>query len=212
MENVPFITNGITSALELIKDSLGKEIHIASEELVKAAKASSAMVIHSQPRDTLLKKMMHRSDNFYADQSLLMASQLKLNQIDEAAMINYVLKNDLSQLPVQPTWIDGSGLSRYNQFSPSDMIVVLNQIKSQQDWKVVTSIFPKVGEGTLRSFGNADEEFIYAKTGSMGGVYCLSGYVIHKKGKWLSFSIMVNNHNSNSATVRKKIEAFLQAL
>lgn len=212
MENVPFITHGINSALELIKDSLGKEIHIAGEELLQEGKSKRAVLISSQSRDSLLKKMMHRSDNFYADQSLLMASQLKLNQIDESAMIAHVLKNDLNQLPVLPRWIDGSGLSRYNQFSPSDMIVILNQLKSEFDWQQIKTIFPREGQGTLKSFGGNTNEFIYAKTGSMGGVYCLSGYVIDKKGKWLTFSIMVNNHNSNLTTVRKKVEAFLQAL
>jgi serine-type D-Ala-D-Ala carboxypeptidase/endopeptidase (penicillin-binding protein 4) len=211
-ETVPYITYGIKSGLTLIKDSLGKEIYVATDNLVEEAKSKSATLISSQKRDTLLKKMMHRSDNFYADQSLLMASQLQLKKMDEAAIIQLVLKNDLSQLPVQPTWVDGSGLSRYNQFSPSDMIVILDQIKSQYDWELVKTIFPKVGQGTLRSFGNTAEEFIYAKTGSMGGVYCLSGYVHTKKGKWMNFSIMVNNHDSNSSTVRKKIEAFLQSL
>ncbi len=211
-ETVPYITYGINSALELIRDSLGKEILIAGDELLQEALSKSAVLISSQNRDSLLKKMMHRSDNFYADQSLLMASQLQLKKMDEAAIIQLVLKNDLSQLPVQPKWVDGSGLSRYNQFSPSDMIVILDQIKSQYDWELVKTIFPKVGQGTLSSFGNTAKEFIYAKTGSMGGIYCLSGYVLTKKDKWMSFSIMVNNHNSNSSTVRKKIEAFLQSL
>lgn len=212
MENVPFITYGIHSALELIKDSLGKEIHIASDDLLKEAQSKSAVLISSQNRDSLLKKMMYRSDNFYADQSLLMASQLQLKKLDEAAIIQHVLKNDLSLLPVQPTWVDGSGLSRYNQFSPSDMIVVLNQLKSQYDWQKIKTIFPGIGQGTPKLPMDDREEYIYAKTGSMSGVYCLSGYRMIKNGKWLSFSIMVNNHNSNSRTVRKQIDAFLQAL
>jgi D-alanyl-D-alanine carboxypeptidase/D-alanyl-D-alanine-endopeptidase (penicillin-binding protein 4) len=92
------------------------------------------------------------------------------------------------------------------------MIVVLNQLKSTYDWQLIKTIFPKAGQGTLRAINDKREEFIYAKTGSMSGIYCLSGYVLTKKGKWMNFSIMVNNHDSNSNTVRKKIEAFLQSL
>jgi D-alanyl-D-alanine carboxypeptidase/D-alanyl-D-alanine-endopeptidase (penicillin-binding protein 4) len=156
--------------------------------------------------------MMHRSDNFYADQSLLMVSQQVLNRMDETAVIQHILKTNLSQLPVQPRWVDGSGLSRYNQFSPSAMVTILNELKSTYDWQELKTIFPKAGEGTLRAINQEREEFIYAKTGSMSGVYCLSGYVLTKKGKWMNFSIMVNNHNSTSSTIRKKIEYFLQSL
>ena len=156
--------------------------------------------------------MMYRSDNFYADQDLEMISQLLLNKMDEAAIIQVLLNQDLKQLPVKPRWVDGSGLSRYNQFSASDMIQVLNQLKAEQGWEKIKAIFPQAGVGTLGGMDRKEGEFIYAKTGSMGGIYCLSGYVLSKKGKWLSFSIMVNNHNTSSGTIRKKIEAFLQTL
>jgi D-alanyl-D-alanine carboxypeptidase/D-alanyl-D-alanine-endopeptidase (penicillin-binding protein 4) len=141
-----------------------------------------------------------------------MISQLLLSRMDEAAIIQELIKKDLSQLPVKPRWTDGSGLSRYNQFSPSDMIVVLNQLKAEQEWQKIKTIFPKAGQGTLRALSDKREEFIYAKSGSMSGIYCLSGYVFTKKGKWMNFSIMVNNHDSNTSTVRKKVEAFLQSL
>jgi D-alanyl-D-alanine carboxypeptidase/D-alanyl-D-alanine-endopeptidase (penicillin-binding protein 4) len=212
MQSVPFITKGLSNGLELLKDSLGKTIQIAEEELIMQAKGKTTINISSQHRDTLLQKMMHRSDNFYADQSLLMVSQQILNRMDETAVIQHILKNNLNQLPVQPRWVDGSGLSRYNQFSPSDMITILDELKSTYAWQQIKTIFPKAGEGTLRAINDEREEFIYAKTGSMSGVYCLSGYVLTKKGKWMNFSIMVNNHNSTSSTIRKKIESFLQSL
>ncbi|MEY3375841.1 MAG: hypothetical protein RL463_145, partial [Bacteroidota bacterium] len=101
---------------------------------------------------------------------------------------------------------------RYNQFSPDAMINILNQLKSTYNWQLIKTIFPKAGEGTLRAINDEREEFIYAKTGSLSGIYCLSGYVMTKKGKWMNFSIMVNNHNSSSSTIRKKIESFLQSL
>jgi D-alanyl-D-alanine carboxypeptidase/D-alanyl-D-alanine-endopeptidase (penicillin-binding protein 4) len=211
-QSVPFITNGLLSGLTLLKDSLGKTMQIADEGMIQNSKGKSGITINSQQRDSLLQKMMYRSDNFYADQSLLMISQLLLNRMDETAIIQELLKKDLGQLSVKPRWVDGSGLSRYNQFSPSDMIVVLNQLKSTYDWQLIKTIFPKAGQGTLRAINDKREEFIYAKTGSMSGIYCLSGYVLTKKGKWMNFSIMINNHDSNSSTIRKKIEAFLQSL
>ena len=209
---VPFITQGIQTGLTLLKDSLGKELLMADEKMVKAAKGIKTETFYSQPTDSLLKIMMQRSDNFYADMCLQMVSQLMLKKMDEPAIIDEILKRDLTGLPQQPRWVDGSGLSRYNQFSPADMIHVLNKLREEQPWERITAIFPKNGTGTLRAYKTRKEDFIFAKTGSLSGVLCLSGYVRSKKGKWYTFSIMVNNHHATPSVIRKKMEAFLEKL
>ena len=210
--SVPFITQGIQTGLTLLKDSLGKEIRVADEQIIKAAKGIKTETVYSQPTDSLLKIMMHRSDNFYADMCLEMVSQQVLKKMDEDAIIAEVLKRDLSGLPQQPRWVDGSGLSRYNQFSPADMLHVLNKLREEQPWERIKTIFPKNGTGTLRAYKTRKDEFIYAKTGSLSGVLCLSGYVLSRKGKWYTFSIMVNNHHGTPAVIRKRMEAFLEKL
>ncbi|MEY3946623.1 MAG: D-alanyl-D-alanine carboxypeptidase/D-alanyl-D-alanine-endopeptidase [Bacteroidota bacterium] len=210
--SIPFITQGIQTGLRLLKDSMGKEIRLADEQTLKAAKGIKTETVYSQPTDSLLKIMMHRSDNFYADMCLQMVSQQVLKKMDEDAIIAEVLKRDLSGLPQQPRWVDGSGLSRYNQFSPADMLHVLNKLREEQSWERIKTIFPKNGTGTLRAYQSRKDEFIYAKTGSLSGVLCLSGYVLSKKGKWYTFSIMVNNHHGIPAVIRKRMEAFLEKL
>jgi D-alanyl-D-alanine carboxypeptidase/D-alanyl-D-alanine-endopeptidase (penicillin-binding protein 4) len=210
--SIPFITQGIQTGLRLLKDSMGKEIRLADEQTLKAAKGIKTETVYSQPTDSLLKIMMHRSDNFYADMCLQMVSQQVLKKMDEDAIIADVLKRDLSGLPQQPRWVDGSGLSRYNQFSPADMLHVLNKLREEQSWERIKTIFPKNGTGTLRAYQSRKDEFIYAKTGSLSGVLCLSGYVLSKKGKWYTFSIMVNNHHGIPAVIRKRMEAFLEKL
>jgi D-alanyl-D-alanine carboxypeptidase/D-alanyl-D-alanine-endopeptidase (penicillin-binding protein 4) len=154
--------------------------------------------------------MMYRSDNFYADQSLEMVSQQRLQKMDESAIINEILSNDLSGIPQKPKWVDGSGLSRYNLFSPDDMVYILNKMKSEQSWDRIKTIFPKVGTGTLTRFQSKNNDFIYAKTGSMGGVMNLSGYVFTEKKKWLIFSIMINNSQTPFSTIRKQMNGFLE--
>jgi D-alanyl-D-alanine carboxypeptidase/D-alanyl-D-alanine-endopeptidase (penicillin-binding protein 4) len=156
--------------------------------------------------------MMHRSDNFYADQILLMVSQLKRGEMNEGAIIDDLLSKELSSMPVLPRWIDGSGLSRYNLFSPSDMIHVLEKMRNELPWNRIAAVFPQSAEGTLRSISGLSGKSIIAKTGSMGGVLCLSGYVLSKQKKWLSFSIMINNHSSSGTVLRKKIGTFLRQL
>ena len=208
--SIPYITNGIETGINLLKDSLGKTITIADELIIKKFSSLKKDTIFSQSTDSLLKIMMHRSDNFYADQSLIMVSQQRFQQLDESAIIKEMLSNDLSGFPQQPHWVDGSGLSRYNLFSPDDMIYVLNKMRMEQPWERIKTIFPTVGTGTLTRFESKNGKFIYAKTGSMGGVMNLSGYVYTEKKKWLIFSIMINNTQTPFSTIRKQMNGFLE--
>ncbi|MEY3187393.1 MAG: D-alanyl-D-alanine carboxypeptidase/D-alanyl-D-alanine-endopeptidase [Bacteroidota bacterium] len=66
-ESVPFITNGVETGLKFLKDSLQKSIGIAEESLLRTATGKESTIVYSRLTDTVLKKMMHRSDNFYAD-------------------------------------------------------------------------------------------------------------------------------------------------
>ena len=212
VESVPFITNGVETGLLFLKDSLQKSIGIADESLLKSAIGKESTTVYSRMTDTVLRKMMHRSDNFYADMLLLMVSQQKLKSMDENAITSDIINQDFKDLPQSIRWVDGSGLSRYNQVTPESMIAVLNKIKREQPWERIRTVFPGNGSGTLSFYKPRTEEFIYAKTGTLSGVICLSGFVKSKKGKWLTFSIMLNNHNAPTSVIRKKMEELLDTL
>ena len=207
--HVPFITNGITSALELLKDTIGKEIKTAEKFPATNLKFS---VIHSQPVDSLFTPMMHRSDNFFAEQSLLMVSNQLLGVMNDEKIIDTLLKKDLKDIPQKPNWADGSGLSRYNLFTPQDFVWILNKMKTEFPWQRITTIFPTGNTGTLTNYYVSDSSFIYAKTGTLSGVVALSGYLITKKNKTLIFSVLVNNHQTTGRTVRHAIEKYLRGI
>ncbi len=155
---------------------------------------------------------MHRSDNFYAEQTLLMVSNERLGYMSDARIIDTLLKTDLKDLPQKPHWVDGSGLSRYNLFSPHDFIWILNQLRNEFPWQRITTIFATGSNGTLASYFKSDSGYIYAKTGTLSGHVALSGYLITKKGKTLIFSVLVNNHQTTVATVRTAVAKFVQKL
>ncbi|MGZ3938276.1 MAG: D-alanyl-D-alanine carboxypeptidase, partial [Flavisolibacter sp.] len=169
-------------------------------------------IIHSQPTDSLLRPMMHRSDNFFAEQSLLMVSNEELSIMNDARIIDTLLKTDFKDLPQKPRWVDGSGLSRYNLFTPQDFVFILNKMRTDFGMERMKNILPTGNEGTLEGRFVADSNYIYAKTGTLSGVVSLSGYLYTRKNKLLIFSVLVNNHNASASAVRKAAERFIEGI
>ena len=203
---IPFFTNGIQSTLELLKDSLRKEISITTTI------PSNPTIIYSQQADSMFKPLLYRSDNFYAEQTLLMVSQQLLGYMDEQRVMDSIIKTDFKNMPHRPRWADGSGLSRYNLFTPDDFVWLLLKMKEEFGMERLKTIFSTGNTGTLRNYYKEEAGFIYAKTGTLSGVVALSGYLYTDKKNLLVFSFLVNNHNTSSTAVRRAVERFIKEL
>jgi D-alanyl-D-alanine carboxypeptidase/D-alanyl-D-alanine-endopeptidase (penicillin-binding protein 4) len=206
VQEVPFVTHGIESALVLLKDTIGKEIQHLEEPQTSNLKLQT---IFSQKTDSVLKPMMHRSDNFFAEQLLLMVANERFGVLSEDKIIDTLLKSDLKDLPQKPGWADGSGLSRFNLFTPQDFVAILNRMQNEFGMDRLKDVFQTGGEGTLSNYYKKDSGFIYAKTGSLNGVLALSGYLYTNNNKLLLFSVLINNHRGNTTAIRRQVEAFL---
>jgi serine-type D-Ala-D-Ala carboxypeptidase/endopeptidase (penicillin-binding protein 4) len=204
---VPFYTG---SGGQIQAELLGDTLHQIVESGYAALPAPK--FIHSQPTDSLLKPMMHRSDNFFAEQTLLMVSNEMTGIMNDAKIIDSLLKTDYKDLPQKPKWVDGSGLSRYNLFSPNDFVTVLNKMKNDFSWNRITTILATGGEGTLSSYYINLKNRIFAKTGTLSNNVALSGFLITKQNKTLIFSVLVNNHMGNTTQIRKAVEKFLTSI
>lgn len=211
---IPFHTNDFMASdrsnflqAQLLGDTLKMPVHLGS-----ILRNVPKKVIHSQPTDSLLKPMMHRSDNFFAEQSLLMVSNELLGLMNDEKIIDTLLKTDFKDLPQKPRWADGSGLSRYNLFTPQDIVAILNKMKNEFGMERIKVIFPTGGEGTISSYYKQDAGFIYGKTGTLSGVVAFSGFLYTKKGKLLIFSTLINNHQGSATDIRRAIENFLQGV
>lgn len=205
---IPFRT-GADFVAALLRDTLS--LPNAVDVLTDASpRAPSGEAVYSQLTDSLLKPMMHRSDNFFAEQSLLMVSHKVLGVMDDARIIDTILKTDFKDLPQRPRWVDGSGLSRYNLFTPQDFVAILNKMHQEFGMERIKEVFPTGNDGTLRNYYVADSGYFFAKTGTLSGVVALSGYMYTNKNKLLLFSVLVNNHQASATAVRRAIEKFLQ--
>ena len=206
---VPFV-NDASNVLDILNDSL---VLTKPIQLLKYTPSYTQQWIKTIPTDSLLKIMMSRSDNFYAEQVLLMGSAQLIGRMDETVLIDSLLKTEFTHLPQPMRWADGSGLSRYNLNTPENYVAILQQMHAKFGEDRVRTIFEKGGEGTLSAYYKNFPGTLYAKTGTLGGQIALSGFIYTQKNQKLFFSVLVANHMSKTtAAVRKAVEAYLVKL
>lgn len=112
--------------------------------------------------------------------------------------------------PEELTLADGCGLSRMNMITSGAVIKVLRTMfHDKEKFPFYLTSFPLPGrKGTLqRKFLHDDLlERLFAKSGSMTGVNCYSGYLITKSNKRIAFSILNNYYSTSRAKINKKLE------
>ena len=204
----PFITSLQTST-SILEQALGKKI-----STVVTMPIGNKETLYGIETDTLYKRMMHESDNFIAEQLLFMAASELKDTLNSNLIRTHILENELQDLAQQPRWVDGSGLSRYNLFTPQNMVNVLDRLYVMVSEERLHTIFPAGGmSGTLKNrFAGDEQPYIYAKSGSLSNNYCLSGYLLTKSGKTLIFSFMNNHFRESLSDERLRLEQMLHTL
>lgn len=205
----PFITSAHLTA-SLLRDTLGKAIQVIPYDIAKGRKPQKLPGLGTAQ---IYKQMMEDSDNFLAEQLLLLVSDLLTDSLSTATAIDYAKKNLLDDLSHEPQWADGSGLSSDNKFTPKSIVELLGKIRSEIPEEIIFEVFPAGGKkGTIRSWYKPDEgqpAYIYAKTGTLNNSICLSGYLLTKSGKTLYFSFMHNNYPIPSDDLKREMERLL---
>jgi len=202
---VPFVVKD-ELIRQMLSDAVGKEVFLTNDNLPENAK-----VLFSLPADKVYKRMMEISDNFLAEQVLLMVSSQISGSMSSEKAINYIKNKYLNGMPQEPVWVDGSGLSRYNLFSPMDMAFVLEKLYNEFPKERLFSIFAIGGKtGTLKGNYGGNPPYVYAKSGTLSNNYCLSGFIITKSRKTLIFSIMNNHYQKENWQVRQQTQRLLE--
>jgi D-alanyl-D-alanine carboxypeptidase/D-alanyl-D-alanine-endopeptidase (penicillin-binding protein 4) len=109
---------------------------------------------------------------------------------------------------------DGSGMSSYNRAAPRGTATMLRWIAGQPWGAAWRASLPIGGvDGTLarRFKGTLLEGKVFAKTGTLNATNALSGYLIAKSGKTLTFSTFANDVPSD-ASATKYLDAALVAV
>ncbi|MEM6394703.1 MAG: D-alanyl-D-alanine carboxypeptidase [Bacteroidota bacterium] len=160
--------------------------------------------------DSILTHTLQESDNFWAEQLLLLCASERQSNLDVETLLEYATDTLWAdwQTPIEMDWVDGSGLSRYNQLSPRHLIRVLERLQEKLGLDDLKSYLPANGiSGTLEDrFITGRPPYIWAKTGSLRHVLALSGIVKTKSGRHLLFSFMHNNRQVGSRIYYREME------
>jgi D-alanyl-D-alanine carboxypeptidase/D-alanyl-D-alanine-endopeptidase (penicillin-binding protein 4) len=177
----------------------------------KSTEHKPTTLAYSIASDSLYRRMMEVSDNFLAEQILVLASSTLSDTLSSSRARKYMLENQLKDLKQQPRWVDGSGLSRYNLFSPISFVEVLTKLYKTIPQDRLFNLFPVGGEfGTIKNwYAGKDKPYVFAKTGTVGNNHNVSGYLLTNSGKVLVFSFMNNHFKKTNDEVRTQMqEAF----
>jgi D-alanyl-D-alanine carboxypeptidase/D-alanyl-D-alanine-endopeptidase (penicillin-binding protein 4) len=209
-KEIPYLTSSPLN-LNLLSDTLNKTIAITPSSV---SRLGESKVLYGSEIFPVYQKMMVDSDNFLAEQLLLMCADKQLGVLNSKKIIAFAKDSIFQDMPDELLWRDGSGLSRYNMFTPRTIARLLEKIHQELPEEQIFRIFPAGGtSGTVENwYAGKKEPYIFAKTGTLTGKHCLSGYVKTRSGKTLVFSFMHNNYKGSSKPLKVEMQRILEEI
>lgn len=197
-------TDGITVA-----DRKSKDLTDIDELL--QSKLTPVVSHYSLPLSDIMRDLMHRSDNTFAEGVL--RAQARGASRDSAISCEMRLWRDNGLDLDGQLFKDGSGLSRTTSVSPHFIGNVL-QYMAQSDYRDdYVSLFARAGQdGTLKNLlkDTPLTGRLALKSGSMSGVRCYAGYLLDENEHPSHVVVLfVNRYSCSGASLRRSIENFM---
>jgi serine-type D-Ala-D-Ala carboxypeptidase/endopeptidase (penicillin-binding protein 4) len=209
-QNLFYVTDNSEQLLPLkLSHTLSRDLLTAAlkKEVKNGQCPNAGLLQKGMAIDTLIRKLMYESDNMLAEQMLLQCADALDTSLSSSAVIKKAQNQGL--LSRQIRMVDGSGLSRYNLISPEQLVEILNKFQQEVGLEKLKTYLPQVGvQGTMKN-GSKTALPIYAKSGSLGGIYCMSGIYFNKNSEARVFSFMSNNSVGSIRTVKNDMIAYI---
>ncbi|MCF6776879.1 D-alanyl-D-alanine carboxypeptidase/D-alanyl-D-alanine-endopeptidase [Thiotrichales bacterium 19X7-9] len=166
----------------------------------------------SDSRNDLLERVLFHSDNLYAE---TLARSVGLKRLGKGTIkagttaIRATLEDKLNVNTKALQLEDGSGLSVLDLTSPEFMVDVLTKAYYSSIGKTLYNLLPtsgKTGTITYRMNKNGMLGRVHAKTGTLDGSSTLSGYVLTKNNRRLTFSIMINGLKEDQRSKSRQLQ------
>ncbi len=205
-------------ASELSRKLAAKGIRFSGKiKLQKAQNGITLTETHSPPLRDIIRVTNYESVNLFAEHLLKHLAWQKTGLGTTEDGCQFILDFWKEKgLNLNGFFVnDGSGLSRFDAITASQMCHILNYMKTQS--RYVDGFFqslPTAGFGTLTNFNRAEfpNASFRAKSGSMTRVRCYAGYLKTDSGRDLSFTVMLNNFSCPMSEATRKIQELLLEL
>lgn len=174
---------------------------------------------YSQPLGILVREINKRSNNFMAEQvlkSLGADSSGRPGSWQKGLQAVSRYLESLGILPGKYQMVNGSGLFDSNRFTPAQVVTLLRS--AYRDFRFAADFIASLAvsgtEGTIhhRMSGGIAERYVRAKTGTLNGISCLSGYAGAPLPSGLpmraplAFSVLVNDIEEGGGAPSKRLQ------
>jgi len=164
----------------------------------------------SLPYSEIIKTINKPSQNFYTEQVFRTIGKERygVGSMDNSRAVAFPILYSWGVDTARVRYVDGSGLSRQDLITPSDIVSILSGMSKENSFLPFYESLPIAGiDGTIknRMKGTKAQGNVHAKTGAIGYVRSLSGYVTSSDGEQFVFS-MITNHYTVPTKLAEKIQ------
>jgi D-alanyl-D-alanine carboxypeptidase/D-alanyl-D-alanine-endopeptidase (penicillin-binding protein 4) len=186
--------------------------------LYRAARQSPTLAdLASRPLRELIYPILNSSHNWYAEMLLKVLGRERGEGGSwdaGTATVRRFLVDSVGVDSAAFSLHDGSGLARSDLLSPRAVVQLLQYMQGHANNAAFLAALPRPGSGTLRDrlLCTAADGRLMAKTGSLGEVNALAGYLDLGGGKRYVFDIVANNHTARYDAAVTQMDSLVLAL
>lgn len=197
-----------------------KQLKIKSGELktthdkVNYKKKEAILKISSPSLKQIVKRANLESNNLYCE-SILKNLGAEKGSSGKSSVGLFVIRKYLRKLGINASSLhmeDGSGLSARNNVNSLTLAKFLQKYTQRHSVEKVKSLLAiGGGSGTMAGMFRKSPARgrVFAKSGSMSRVLSYTGLIKNKRGRWVSFSIIVNGFDVKPSKMRKNLESMM---
>jgi D-alanyl-D-alanine carboxypeptidase/D-alanyl-D-alanine-endopeptidase (penicillin-binding protein 4) len=206
------LVNSTDYFLTLAKESLihnGIEVN-GGIEISTLPEDAENLLSHSRSYGDIIVNLNKDSDNLSAEMTLRALSRLYSDKSASAKEGVKLIDSLLVIVGLNPDdyrLVDGSGVSHYNLVTAGLLTDLLKYFffEKPELYTILKDSFPVAGiDGTLEERMEESDAYgrVYAKTGTLSGVSCLSGYIFSQSNTDFVFSILMQNFVGSADSAR----------
>ncbi len=193
------------------------EVRVVSDPRLSAAGRARVLYEHrSPPLPQVIGPILLNSQNWFAEQLLKTVGREARGEGSWAAGLAAERDFLVREVGIDPGEVvlrDASGLSSGNLVTPHALVRLLDYVRRTPRQEVVRRALPVSGRtGSLQGRFPDLPGRVAAKTGYIGNVDSLSGFVTRDDGRVLVFAVIVNGSGLPSSRVKPAIDDVVRAI